>query len=425
MDGSRKRLLRLALLAGVAAMGSTAWAAPTNYTLSTTIPIAPLGSPLTSFDISYVDPLTGIYYFADRSNKSVDIINGATDAVISQATGFVGLVPTGGPPAPGGTAVSGPDGVVVVNNGITATLYAGDGGSTLRSFNVTNPAAPVALGTVNTGGGQFRVDEMAYSPASNLVFAANNANSPAFATLVNATPPTPTIAKGNITIPGQVASGGMEQPVWNPNTGTFFVSVPTFNGTDAGGVQEFSTSGTALRTYNFSNLGISSCSPAGLVLGGSGNLTVGCGNAGTQTVVLNPSGAGSIVAKISAVSGSDELWYDPTTGNVFATGVNAAGDRVIGIISDSNDALLQSIDLTALGAGLGNLHSVAVDPLNDEIFVPLLASTAAMPATLCPQGCVAVFAQAESVPEPASLVLLAGGVAGLAGLSRRRRRKVA
>src|SRR6185503_5074733 len=129
------------------------------------------------------------------------------------------------------TSVSGPDGVLVVNNGITATLYAGDAGSTLRSFNVNNPSAPVAQGTVNTGGGALRLDEMAYSPLTNQIFAANNANSPAFASLITATPPTPTLFAANIQIPGQDPSGGMEQSVWNPNTGTWFVSVPSFNGT--------------------------------------------------------------------------------------------------------------------------------------------------------------------------------------------------
>ena len=412
---------RLCLLAATAltATAASALAAPTNYSLLTTIAIPTTaanvqpGGAFTSFDISYVDSVSGIYYLADRSNASVDIINGATNKVIAQATGFVGQGAT--------TSVSGPDGVLVVNTGGTATLYAGDANSALKSFNVTNPAAPIAQGAVNTGGGLFRVDEMAYSPSANVIFAANNANTPSFATLVNATPPNPTIAKGNILIPGQVPTGGMEASVWDPKTQTFFVSVPTFNGTDGGGVQEFSANGAALRTYNFANFGISGCSPAGIDLGASGNLMVGCGTAGTQTIVLNPAGAGSLVASIAAVSGSDELWYDPASGNFFVTGVNPAGDRVIDVISDSDYSLLQSIDLTALGAGKSNLHSVAVDPLNGEIFVPLTGTTAAFANAVCPLGCVAVFSQA--VPEPASLPILAFSLAGVFGFTTWVRRR--
>ena len=394
-------------------------AAQTNYALSTTIAIPASsvnsqGGKFNSFDISYVDPLTGYYYVADRSNASVDIINGATNTVVGQAGGFVGQQAT--------TSVSGPDGVVVVNNGGVATLYAGDGGSTLRSFNVTNPANPIALGSVSTGGGAFRVDEMAYSPATNAIFAANNANAPAYASLISATPPTPSLTATNITVPNQVASGGLEQSVWNPNTGTFFVSVPTFNGTDAGGVEEFSATGTALRSYNLFSFGIAACSPAGLTLGASGNLMIGCGTAGTQTVVLNPAGNGTIVATLTAVSGSDELWYDSANGDHYVTGSNAAGDRVIDIYSDAGYALLQSIDLTTAGFGKSNLHSVAVDPLNDEIFVPITASSAAFPNTGCVNGCVAVFAQ--NVPEPNSATLALTALVGMVGLTMWRRRSI-
>jgi hypothetical protein len=135
--------------------------------------------------------------------------------------------------------------------------------------------------------------------------------------------------------------------------------------------------------------------------------------------VLNPTGTGSIVTTISAVSGSDELWYDPVNRRFYVTGVNAAGDRVIDVISDSGYGILQSIDLTALGAGTVNAHSVAVDPINGDIFVPLEGSTTTGgPDTLCPSGCVAVFA--SKTPEPASLTLLAAGLAGLFGLRRAR-----
>jgi len=414
-----KYLIATTCFVAAAAWSSPGRAAPTNYNLLTTItvPVSAAnsqGGKFNSFDISYVDPLTGYYYVADRSNASVDIVNGATNKVVAQAGGFVGQQAT--------TSVSGPDGVVVVNNGGAATLYAGDGGSTLRSFNVTNPANPVALGAVSTGGGAFRVDEMAYSPATNQIFAANNANSPAYASLISATPPTPSLTATNITVPNQVASGGLEQPVWDPATGTFFVSVPTFNGTDAGGVQEFSANGTALRSYKLSSFGIGACSPAGLTLGASGNLVIGCGTAGSQTVVLNPAGSGSIVAQLGAVSGSDELWYDAANGNHYVTGSNAAGDRVIDVFSDSGYALLQSIDLTTAGFGKSNLHSVAVDPLNDEIFVPITASSATFPNAGCVTGCIAVFAQAQSVPEPGSASLVLTALAGALGVLALRRR---
>jgi len=400
--------IRLPLFAAVVAGFSSA--AHASYIIDTTIPIAPLGNPLTSFDISFVDATTGIYYFGDRSNKSVDIINGATNTVIGQAPGFVGLSPLG-------TSHSGPDGVVVVHNGSTATLYAGDGNSTLRAFNVNIPSAPVAQGTFNTGGGVFRVDEMAYSPANNTLFLANNANSPAFATIVNANPTNITKVAGPLTIPGQVASGGMEQSIWNPNTGSFFVSVPTLNGSDAGGVEEFTPGGTPVKFISLNSLGITSCSPAGLALGASGNLMIGCGNANTQTVVINPV-TGTLVATLPQVSSSDELWYDPASNRFYVTGANAAGDRVIDVFNDSTYSLQQSIDLTALGFGASNLHSVAVDPLNEEIFVPITASSTAFPNTECPSGCVAVFAQ--NIPEPGSLPLLVVGLAGLMGFAVRR-----
>jgi hypothetical protein len=408
----------LLITASMAAAG-TATAGPVDYSLLTTITITPTlqnnqGGRLTGFDISFVDPVTGYYYFADRSNASVDIINGATNQLVAQAGGFAGQQAT--------TATSGPDGVLVVNNGTTATLYAGDANSTLRSFNVNNPAAPVAQGTVNTGGGPFRVDEMAYSPANNTIFAANNANSPAFATLINATPPTPTISVANITIPGQVSSGGMEQSVWDPGTGTWFVSVPTFNGSDAGGVQEFSLTGAPLRTYNFANMGIGACGSAGLALGSNGNLMVGCGTAATQTVVLNPAGTGSIVNTLAQVSGSDQLWYDPTNNRFYVTGVNAAGDRVIDVFDGTTYVLLQEIDLTLLGFGTGNMHSVAVDPLNGDIFVPVPGNVAAAAVainTRCPNGCVAVFA--EQIPEPSSFAIFLVGLLAALGMRRRLR----
>jgi hypothetical protein len=393
-------LLTTASIIGV----GTATASPLlRYELSATIPLS--GQALKSFDISFVDPITGTYYFADRSNAGVDIINPTTFTQIGRATGFVGFTGT--------NATSGPDGVVVVNNGTTATLYAGDGNSTLRAFDVTNPTAPVAVGTTNTNGGAFRLDEMAYSPAHNTIFAANNANSPAYGNLINATTPISNASLQNspILVPGQVASGGMEQPVWNPNTGTWFVSIPSFNGTDAGGVSQFTFDGTFINSYNFSSMGIGACAASGLGLGSNGNLLVGCSNG--PPVVLNPTTG--TANQLATAAGADELYYNPTDNTFAVTGALANGDRVIDVLNGSTYALIQEINLTSMGFGHGNAHSVAINPLNGEIFVPIPAGSG---DTACLNGCVAAF---DSVPEPSSLILLGSSLLLLFGLRRRKR----
>src|SRR6266481_8842714 len=197
--------------------------------VDTTANVQP-GGAFSSFDISFADPVTGNVFSADRSNASVDIFSGSSLTFLGRATGFTGQQAT--------TSVSGADGVLTVTSGGITTLYAGDGNSTLKVFNATNPAAPSLLQSIPTGG-SFRVDEMAYSPLTQQVLAANNADAPAFGTLFSTTNghnPV-SIAHTPIVIPLAGPTDGLEQPVWNPNTGTFFISVPSFAG-DQGGVAE-------------------------------------------------------------------------------------------------------------------------------------------------------------------------------------------
>ena len=311
------------------------------------------------------------------------------------------------------TSTSGPDGVVVVNLPGQHQVFAGDGGSTVRAFNIVSPTTNTPAFTTNTGGGVFRADEMAFDPNTKTLLVANNANSPAFATLINAT--NGAIIKSNITIPGALSTDGMEQSAYNPHTGTYFVSIPSLHGDTSGGVAEISTSGVVLRVISLASLGVSNYSPTGLAIAANGQMLVGNGNGGSTTVVLNPAGAGSVVASFN-VSGEDEVWYDPTTGRWFLSARNNTGGPVLGIIDASTDLLLQLVatDLSA--------HSVAVDPISGEVFVPFGAGAT---DTVCPLGCIAVFSDVSAVPEASTWAMMILGFAGIGFMAYRRKSKPA
>ena len=84
------------------------------YQLSAAI-APPAGAKITSFDISFVDPVRRRYYLANRTSKSVIVVNTDTNAVVGNfAPGFAG--------ATGNNNTSGPDGVLTTEN----ELYVGD-----------------------------------------------------------------------------------------------------------------------------------------------------------------------------------------------------------------------------------------------------------------------------------------------------------
>src|ERR1700730_12840308 len=153
-------------LAGMVAMAATAGPAAAQLALQTTIPVPASGAnfqqggAFTSFDISFADPVTGNIFIADRSNAAVDIFSGSSLKSLGRAEGFSGQT--------GNNSTSGADGVLTVTSGGITTLYAGDGNSTLKVFNVTTTAttASATLQTsIATGSPtSLRLDEMAFSP---------------------------------------------------------------------------------------------------------------------------------------------------------------------------------------------------------------------------------------------------------------------
>ena len=135
-------------LAGVVAMAVTASPAVAEFVnpVPTFIPVptdqvnVQPGGAFTSFDISFADPVTGNIFIADRSNASVDIFSGSSQTFLGRAIGFAGQT--------GNNNTSGADGVLTVTSGGVTTLYAGDGNSTLKVFNVTTTSTTATASLV-------------------------------------------------------------------------------------------------------------------------------------------------------------------------------------------------------------------------------------------------------------------------------------
>jgi len=391
-----------------------------------------------SFDISWVDRATGAYYLADRSNKAVDVVVAET-FVRQLAGGFAGFTPCS--PARGANDCAGPNGVATSAN----CLFVTDAPSRVVSF---DKATLTFVSAVKTDPSDpTRADELAVDPRDSLILAINNASSPApFGTLITFDPTscvlTPPDASNRITFDtahGVDATNGAEQPVWDPGTQKFYLSIPEISGDGGtnrvGAVLRIAPTGEVEAQYP-----VEFCGPAGLALGPNEQLLVGCntvfdelgnkwtGNAdreihsaAPQYVVLDAV-TGTVVANILGVGAGDEVWFNPGDGHYYTassgsplvpnaitparpplgtattgpvlTGQGAAILGVIGAGSNSLDQLVPTLNVPAVLAGepnphpAGTAHSVAANAQTNHVFVPLAANNVYPD---CLTGCIAVY----------------------------------
>src|SRR5438034_5493726 len=215
--------------AGTAYAACTGPGAPTNTETKCWTAVQIPGNPLRSYDISWVNPHRAEYYLADRSNAGIDIIDTRHLTFKRSLGGFVGVKLNSA-----GTAVnndiSGPDGVVTHGR----WLYAGDGDSTLKVFDLDGPDA-LAQAPLFTGG-TTRVDEMALTTDGELLLTVNNAEDPPYANLFAANgdrnhSSVREITKITVDVGADIPA--MEQPTWDPQTRRFYVSVPVVGGNPA------------------------------------------------------------------------------------------------------------------------------------------------------------------------------------------------
>jgi len=330
------------------------------------------GGGLTSFDISYYDPVLDLYFLADRGNKGIDVVDGTDDT-------FQETIPcncVGFDPAAGNDS-AGPNGVLTVRH---KEIWAGDGDSTIK---VIDLATKQVIHTISTGG-QKRADELSYDGRDHLVLMANDADSPPFITFID----TNTYqVVGKIEYPQ--ATNGLEQSQYSAKTGQFYLAVPEVNG-KVGSGQVDQIDPKTMKVVNSFSLN-NACEPAGMALGPGTKMLLGCSvNAGgppNATVVIDYK-TGSTLRVITDVGGADEVWFNPDDGHFFTGSGNnttsgGAPAPVLGVI-DSNSL---KVDNPLPPTGVGS-HSVAASPLSDDVFVPINASAK---DSACPNGCIAVF----------------------------------
>jgi len=116
------------------------------------------------------------------------------------------------------------------------------------------------------------------------------------------------------------------------------------------------------------------------------------GNSANPKHVIIDKRTGRIEREILGLGGSDEIWFDPGNRTYFTASRDNPTGPVLGVIDAERRVLRQLVPtfntpLTA-PSPRGSAKSVAADPRNNHVFMPLPVGNA---FPNCLKGCVAVF----------------------------------
>src|ERR1700735_3178050 len=134
---------------------------------------------------------------------------------------------------------------------------------------------------------------------------------------------------------------------------------------------------------------VPNCMPTSLNQGPGTDVFVGCadhdGRAFAPSSVIINGTTGAILTVINNVGFVDETWFNPGDNNYYTASRDMPTGPVLGVINAKSRLWLQNVPTN------GNAHSVAVDPINNHIFVPL-PSGGPNCETIAADGCVGVYA---------------------------------
>ena len=249
-------------------------------------------------------------------------------------------------------------------------------------------------------GGKSRADEFCYDPKDNLVMIASPAESPPFVTFISTTSykVVGTLVfdgkKGN----GPNATNGLEQCGWSPSSGKFYQNVPEIDGDGhdhaAGAVAVINPKN--MKVERLFPIPLEDCAgPQGMAIGPNDQILEGCNaaspNGHRNTVVLSQKN-GSILAVLQDLGGADEVWFNEGDGHYIIPSCNTpcrtppgpnfpfTGPELLGIVDANTLQLDQTVQVAIQNSVTvvtpGNprtIHSVAGDPNNKQIILPIPA----------------------------------------------------
>jgi hypothetical protein len=196
---------------------------------------------------------------------------------------------------------------------------------------------------------------------------------------------------------GAISPAGLGGMIYYPPTHTFLLTngnttaditvgsvdvIDPLHAVTVGGVTKYVP--VIINSYPIYN-----CMPTGLNLGPGTDVMVACadhdGRAFAPSTVIMNGTTGQVLTTINEVGFVDETWYNPGDGNYYLAARDMPTGPVLGVINAGTREWLQNV------ATNGNAHSVAADPINNHIFVPL-PSGGTNCETAQADGCVGVFA---------------------------------
>lgn len=314
------------------------------------------------YDGSFVDTSRRLYYLGDRSAKGIDIVDIASNKVIAQVTGmFVGQIFNG---EKLNNNVSGPNALEMIG---ANELWVGDGDSTVKVIDLETRTLVTTIST----GGKARTDFVVYDPDDHVVLATNKNDSPPFVSFINS-------ISRKLIAKLQIQAKSLDGVTYDPDQKRYLISVGATGSNPHGEIDVIDPIARAV----VARYPTPECFPAGLALGPSEHLLVGCSDdaiaAGfkAKTIVMNAAD-GTILRTIDQVGGSNYVAYNPGDKRFYlgARDMTEDGTKntkrtpVLGVVDAVTMDFIENVPAAP------NCKSVVADPVTNRIFMPLTAST--------------------------------------------------